>query len=251
MEGVDKIDGAIEEIRRLNGGEEAASSEATRGGYGGCRVRERSDEELSQLWSNVFYSIEQGAAKAVAVTSARRGDGATQIAVGLGVVGAEANEDQRVLIADFNLRKPDVAEQLGLSNDRGVTEILTGRATLESAVRTVTVQNGRTLHVLPGGAMSPQPLGLLKSRQAKALVARLRERYDYVILDVANAAAHPDAQVLGSMVDGALVVVRSGETPRETVAEVKKRLDLASVRILGMVLNQRTDPIPDVLYRMT
>lgn len=255
VEGVGKIDGVIEEIKRINGTSASASGSAGAvdqgGGYGGSvRVRARSDEELSQLWSNVFYSVEQGAPKSIVVASARRGDGATQIATGLSIIGAETNEDLRVVLADFNLRNPDVADQLGISNDRGVSDVLAGRTTLEAAVRTVPVQNGRTLHVLPGGMASEQPLGLLKSRQVKALISRLKERYDYVILDVANANAHPDAQVLGSMVDGALIVVSAGDTPRETVAEVKKRLDLAGVRCLGMVLNQRNDPIPDVLYRM-
>ena len=84
----------------------------------------------------------------------------------------------------------------------------------------------------------------------QALVARIREQFDHVIFDVASSDAYPDAQVIGTIVDGALLVVSGGSTPRETVAEAKKRLDLARVRSLGLVLNQRNDPIPELLYKM-
>lgn len=113
------------------------------------------------------------------------------------------------------------------------------------------LKNGNTLNVLAAGPLAEQPLGMLRSRQVKALLSQLRERFDHTIIDTASANAYPDAQVLGSQVDGALLVVRASETPRETVAEAKKRLDFAGVRCLGLVLNQRSDPIPSLLYRMT
>ncbi len=259
---VEKIDGVIEEIRRINGGS-SASSGASTGGYGSsagawaqtsCHVQPKSEAELGQLWTNIFFSVEAGLAgppKAVVVTSARRGDGATQIATSLALIGAEANKDQRIALVDFNLRSPSISELLGITGQPGVTDVVEGRASLESAMQSVTLRNGTTLHVLAAGPSIEQPLSLLKSRQVKGLMARLAERYDHVIVDTASANVYPDAQVLGSMASGVLLVVRAGETPRETVAEVKKRMDLANVRCLGLVLNQRTDPVPDLVYQMT
>jgi len=96
-----------------------------------------------------------------------------------------------------------------------------------------------------------QPLGLVKSRQARAVLSQIRERFDHTVIDTPSANVFPDAHVIGAQVDGALLVIQAGETPRETVAEAKKRLDLAGVRCMGLVLNQRSDPIPSLLYRMT
>ena len=214
-------------------------------------VREKSEAELGQLWGNVFFSTDRAAPRGIIVTAARRRDGATQIAASLALVGAEASRERRVVLVDFNLRNPALADVLDIPGEPGVTEVLDGRCTLDAALHALKLKNGNELHVLPAGAPVDKPLGLLKSRQVQALISRLVERYDHTIIDVTAANAHPDPQVLGALVDGALLVIRAGETPRETVAEAKKRLDLGGVRCLGVVLNQRTDPIPGFVYRMT
>lgn len=271
----EKLDDAIEEIRQINGETEASRAAAAMdadeldldatpvvshvppaGSHRATaqissRVRPKSEAEMAQLWSNVFFSAEKTPPRAIIVAAARRGDGATQIATGLAMIGAETNRDIRIALVDFNLRHPDIADLLGVSAEPGVTDVLTGKTTIDRAIQTVSMESGATLHVLPAGAVVDQPLGLLKSRQVKAMIARLKERYDHVIIDVSTPATFPDPQIIGSMVDGALLVVRAGETPRESVAEVKKRLDIAGVNCLGLVLNQRSDPIPSLVYRMT
>ncbi|MBN2562410.1 MAG: hypothetical protein JXQ75_15910 [Phycisphaerae bacterium] len=215
------------------------------------RVRGQSERELGQLWGNVFFSAERASPKAIIVTAARRRDGATQIAVALALIGAEASGERRVALVDFNFRDPGIAEVLRIPEEPGLSDVLEGRCTLEAAMRAVTLKNGNQLDVLSSGPAVDKPLGLLKSRQVQSLIGQLQDRYDHTIIDVAAASAHPDPQVIGALVDGALLVVRAGETPRETVADAKKRLDLAGVRCLGLVLNQRSDPIPGFVYRMT
>lgn len=253
---IEKLDDAIEGIR--NGGKPGEETAATRptsrtaaSAQLTCRVRPKSEGEMGQLWSNIYFSGDQTPPKAIIVTAAHRGDGATQIAVGLALIGAQAHPELKIALVDFNLRHPDLADQLDIAAEPGLTDVLAGRVMLDKAIQVLGIEGGGAVHVLPAGPVVEQPLGLLKSRQVKALITRLREKYDHVILDVANADTHPDPQVLGTMVDGALLVVESGRTPRETVSDVKKRLDLAGVRCLGLVLNQRTDPIPSLVYRMT
>ena len=253
-EGVEKIDDAIEEIRNGGAAPSATKSAASRAPTTGqltCRVRPKSEGEMGQLWSNIFFSGDQAPPKAIIVTAAHRGDGATQIAAGLALIGAQAHPELKIALVDFNLRHPDLADQLDISAEPGLTDVLSGRMMLDKAMQVLSIEGGGALHVLPAGPVVDQPLGLVKSRQVKALITRLKDKYDHVILDVANANNNPDPQVLGTMVDGALLVVEAGRTPRETVSEVKKRLDLAGVRCLGLVLNQRSDPIPSLVYRMT
>ncbi|MFH1420130.1 MAG: CpsD/CapB family tyrosine-protein kinase [Planctomycetota bacterium] len=216
-----------------------------------CEVRGNAHGELGQLWGSVFFSSVHPAPRAIIVTAAKRRDGASQIAIALALIGAESSRESHIALVDFNLRNPAIAELMSIPGEPGLTDVLDGRATLEEAMHAVTMPNGSVLHVLPSGPRADQPLGLIKSRQTQSLIARLRERYDHTIIDVTTANAHPDPQVIGSQVDGALLVVQSGDTSRETVAEAKKRLDLAGVRCLGLVLNQRSDPVPDFLYRRT
>ena len=285
---VGKLDDAIEEIRHINGGramepieeiediEElgeqevaetsaaAGAEEIVAGKVGGkpapkvasvseiaFGVREQSQAELSLLWGSVFYSTERPAPKAILVTAARRRDGATQIAVSLALLGAESSHERRIALVDLNLRNPAIAEILGIQSEPGVTDVLEGRVALEAAMRALRLPNGNTLYVLPAGSAANQPLGLLKSRQAQALITRLQERHDHTIIDATTPNAHPDPQIIGGQVDGALLVTWAGHTPRETVAEAKKRLDLAGVRCLGLVMNRRSDPIPEFVYRRT
>ncbi|MBX3395978.1 MAG: CpsD/CapB family tyrosine-protein kinase [Phycisphaerae bacterium] len=228
----------------------SADSGARRGQAGVRRVNDGAEGEISRLWNNVFFSGDRAAPKAVVVTAARRGDGATQVACSLGMIGAESNPELRIAIVDLNLRDPDVASVLGVRSEPGVTDVLEGRSTLEQAIQSVPLDNGRTVSVVASGRMPAHPLSLMKSRQMQALVTKIRDRFDHVIIDVASSDLYPDAQIVGSRVDGALLVISGGSTPRETVADAKKRLDLAQVRCLGLVLNRRADPIPDLLYRI-
>lgn len=215
------------------------------------RVRPQSENELAQLWSSVFFSGEHVPPRAVVVTGVRRGDGATQIATSLALLGAESNEELRIALVDFNLRTPTIAHLLGLKREPGLSDVLSGKLSLDTAMQVLALKNGNHLHVLTGGSRPDHPLGQLKSRQAQALIARLKERFDHVIIDVASADRHADPQVIGAQVDGAILVLRAGQTPRETVAEARKRLELGGARCLGLVMNQRSDPIPSLLYGMT
>ena len=215
-----------------------------------CRVREESEGEISQIWSHVFFSAEHAPPRGIVVTAARRGDGATHIATSLAILGATSNRELRIALVDFNVRNAKIAELMGLKAAPGVTDVLEGRSTLEAALQAVMMPGGGELHVLTGGSTAAQPLALLRSRQLQSTLARLLDRYDHVIIDTPSINSFPDAKVVGQMIGGAVLVARSGQTPRETIGEAKKRLDNGGVKVLGLVLNQRTDPIPDALYQM-
>lgn len=215
-----------------------------------CRIREESEGEIAQIWSHVFFSAEHAPPRGILITAARRGDGATHIATSLAIMGATSNRELRIALVDFNVRSAKVAELMGLKAAPGVTDVLEGRSTLEAALQAVMMPGGGELHVLTGGSTAAQPLALLRSRQLQSTLARLLDRYDHVIVDTPSINSFPDAKVVGQMIGGAVLVARAGQTPRETIAEAKKRLDTGGVKVLGLVLNQRTDPIPDALYQM-
>lgn len=241
-----------ESFTDMANGSSAAPPRQSRRAYGANpRFRKSAEGELAQLWTNVFFSGELEPPRTVVIAAARQGDGSTQIAASLAMIGAESNPELSICLADANLRRPGVANVLGLSEGPGVTDVLAGRATLDDALQTIELQNGTKLSVLTAGPAADHPLSFIKSRQLKSLIGQLRQRFDHTIFDIASADRHPDAQTVGMQSDGVLVVVNAGSTPRETVAEARKRLDLAGARCLGVVLNQRTDPIPAMLYNVT
>ncbi|MCG8408291.1 MAG: CpsD/CapB family tyrosine-protein kinase [Phycisphaerales bacterium] len=206
-----------------------------------CGIREESEGELARLWDNVFFSTERASPQSLIVTAVRRGDGATQIAASMALFGTKANPGLRILLVDSNLRQPALAKTLGIREQPGLTDILNGDAALDDALQSVQLDNGNPFCVLTSGTAADHPSGLIKSRQMQSLVGELRERFDHILFDVPSPDAYPDAQVVGPLTDGALLVLRGGSTPREAATNVKKRLALANVRCLGLVLNQHAE----------
>lgn len=202
--------------------------------------------ELNQTWAGVFFAPEKTPPKIVLITAAERGEGVTQIVAGLGVVGAESNPELKILLVDFNLRSPGLADALGIEARAGVADVIRHQAALAEAIHSTDLPN---LSFLSAGQSIEQPLALLRSPELRSVLKELSEQYDHVLLDVAPANSFPDAQILAGCVDGTVLVTHTGVTRRETVAEAKKRIEQSRGRLLGVVLNQRRFPIPAFLYK--
>lgn len=213
------------------------------------RLRPAAAREIGQLWGSVFFAVEQPVPKVITVTAATRGEGATQIATALALSGASSHADLRIALVDANLRHPRVSKLLDLPETPGLTDVLAGRAALDDALQPLAIADAGQLHVLTAGATDGQPVGLLRSRQLKSLLGQLRERFDHIVIDTPAANIYPDPQMIGGLADGTILVVNAARTRRETVGEAKRRLELARVRVFGIVLNQRTYPVPGFLYR--
>ncbi len=169
--------------------------------------------------------------RTIAVTSALQGDGKTMAAVSLAAV-TSMNVGRRVLLVDCDLRKPNVAQSLGLRVDAGLAEVLNGAATAEEAIQKV---DGTTLDVLPVRGLPSNPSELLASQQMRDLIAHVAGRYDRVILDLPPTLGLPDAKTVSELCDGLVFVVRAEKTPREDANAAIEVLDRR--RILGLVLN--------------
>lgn len=211
-----------------------------------ARVRKSVRGELGQLWGSVFFAAERTAPKTLLVTGAETGEGATQIAAGLAIVGAESNSELKLLLVDFNLRDPQLAHVLGVQTAAGLAEVVRGDTPIQDAVYATGIDN---LALLPAGQQTDQPLALFRNPKLRTVLTDLAAAYDHLIIDAAAANRYPDAQILAGLVDGTILVTRTGVTRRETVAEAKKRIEQSRGRLLGIVLNRRQFPIPGFLYR--
>jgi capsular exopolysaccharide synthesis family protein len=170
----------------------------------------------------------------LAVTSACPGDGKSVTALNLAGTLAQSRT-ARVLMIDADLRRPSVADYLGLAPGRGpglVEAIQDPVQDWPSLVRRIDRVN---LSVLPAGTPQVAPYELLNSHRLESVLAEARRAYDYVLLDTPPLVPFPDGRVLSRWVDGFLMVVAAHRTPRKLVAEALNLLDPS--KLIGVVFN--------------
>jgi protein-tyrosine kinase len=170
--------------------------------------------------------------RTVAITSPGRGDGRTITALNLAGALAQA-PDARVVLVEADLRHPGVARALGLPSARGLSTYLLDASMGVDSV--VSRPGGVAFAVVPAGAASSMPYELLKSPRLAGLLAALRDRFDYVVLDTPPALPYPDVGILRDLVDGFVVIVRANRTPREMLRDCMNVV--GRQRGLGLIFN--------------
>ncbi len=172
-----------------------------------------------------------GTMKLVVVTSPLMGDGKTATAANLAITLAR-EEGRQVALVDCDIRNPRIHSLFQRAPRRGVFQVLTGGATLESAVERTEVVP-LDVYALPSGLgrkLDPMPI-----ERIRALFARLRDTYDLVVCDAPPVLPIADTAALARMADGVLVVVRAGGTPRHAVTQTLAAIDRN--KLIGFVLN--------------
>ena len=189
-------------------------------------------ESFKSLRTNLNFISATEKVNTIVLTSAIPGEGKSNTAINLAISLAE--DHKSVVVVDCDLRKPSLNRYLRLGNNfKGVTDILTGNATVEDAL----IQfEDLGINVITAGTVPPNPSELLSSKPMEKLINDLKGAFDYVLLDTPPVSVVTDAAILGSYADGAVLCVRSNYAPKETVVLAKDRLTAVGVRILGVVL---------------
>ncbi|WP_214412883.1 polysaccharide biosynthesis tyrosine autokinase [Sphaerisporangium fuscum] len=170
--------------------------------------------------------------RSLVVTSGQEGDGKSSTAANLAIVLAQAG--WRVLAVEADLRRPQLADYLGLERSAGLTDVLIGSAKLEEVTQT---WGPSSLSVLTSGKIPPNPSEILASQEMRTLLARLRSEYDMVIMDAPPLLAVTDAAALAAICEGTLLVARYGRTRSEHIARATEMLASVNARLVGTVLN--------------
>jgi protein-tyrosine kinase len=168
------------------------------------------------------------------VTSAGPSEGKSTTSANLAVVFAQ--QGKRVLLVDADLRKPTVHYTFNLTNVKGLTNVLTKQATIESAVHATDIEH---LFVLTSGPIPPNPAEVLGSSSMEELIEEMKQSFDLVIFDTPPVLAVTDAQVLSNKCDGSILVVSGGNTEIEAAQKAKEMLLSSKGKLLGTVINQR------------
>lgn len=190
-------------------------------------------ESVRSLRTSVQYSINGRAPKTIMVTSCFPGEGKTTVATNLAIALAQRNKS--VLLVDADLKKPSMHKLFQTDRLLGLTEVLTGKFDGDNVPET----HITNLFVMPSGVKAPNPVELLDSDLMRAFITRVSGQYDHVIIDATPALNMADATVLAPYVDGVLLVVQPGKTPRGAVRRVRERILEVQGRVLGAALNCR------------
>ena len=182
----------------------------------------------------------------ILVTSALPREGKTTAAANLAVTLAQLGD--RTLLIDADLRKPGVGRLLSLGNGKyaGLSSYLAGVSSLDL----VTIQHPAipNLSAIPTGPLPPNPADLLSSHKLTEAIAELRAKFKFIVIDSPPIMAATDAVILSVKADGVLLVVRSGETPKEAFTRTRDLLLSVKCHLLGVVLNAVDSSAPDYYY---
>ena len=182
----------------------------------------------------------------ILVTSALPREGKTTAAANLAVTLAQLGD--KTVLVDGDLRKPGVGRLLNLGTAKypGLSSYLAGVSTLD--VVTVPHPVIANLAAIPTGPLPPNPADLLSSHRLVDAIAELRKKYKFVVIDSPPIMAATDAVILSVQTDGVLLVVRSGQTPKEAFTRARELLVSVKAPMLGVVLNAVDSSAPDYYY---
>jgi succinoglycan biosynthesis transport protein ExoP len=196
-------------------------------------------EQFRVLAGRVVQVREKKGIKIFAITSSLAGEGKTTTALGLAVTLARDYLEDAILI-DGDIRNPEVSTRLGLQDEKGMIDVLSGHCDLEAALYRHSQPN---LRILPAGTSTTAqvPRGLTASRLGmQELLLRLKERDLFVILDAPPILPMADMNLYSEVVDTILLVVRAEQTPQKFVAEALRFLSGGSIE--GIILNDVLTP---------
>ena len=217
---------------------------ASNNGHRPLGLRNPGDEEVIKLVQRVFVFTNSDAPRVV-VFAGVQGDKSSGICSRAGDALA-AQGIGSVCLVDGNLRASSLHQLLGAGKGPGLTDA----AVKPGPIRDFAVRVGSgNSWVVPPGSPSPDAQRLFSSDQMRLRMAELRKQFDYVLIDAPPLSSYSDAVLLGQMADGIILIVEANSTRRDNARIVQETLKSANVKLLGAILNNRSFPIPEALYR--
>ena len=204
------------------------------------------DDEITKLVQQVFLPHEnKPATTAVTFCGVNRGDGCSWVCARASEALAE-QVSGRVCIVDANFRSPSLHEHFRVERGAGLADAMKNSTPIETFARPAWNSH---LWLVSAGGTGGESNGALNPVRLQPRLSELRAEFDYVLVDAAPIGSCGDGALLGQLTDGVVLVIGCNSTRRETARAAKENLEAAGVPILGTVLNRRTYPIPEALYR--
>jgi len=182
--------------------------------------------------------------KVIIVTSALPQEGKTTTSMNTALVLAQ--KGVRVLLIDADLRRPSIHKILGMGPRSGLSNVLTGSATLQQTITRSSILPN--LYILPAGTPPPNPAELLASTNMRDVLEELRGQYDHIVVDTPPTLSVTDAVVLSPRADAIVLVIRSGQTTKQALRRSRDILTQVNAKVSGVLLNAVDLTSPDYYY---
>jgi non-specific protein-tyrosine kinase len=194
--------------------------------------RSEAAEAFRTLRTNLMFSSVEKPLHTLLVTSAAQEEGKSTLVANLAVTFAQSGN--KTILVDCDLRRPAQHTIWGIANERGITTMLLESAALASPPLIETsVEN---LTILPSGPLPPNPADVLSSQRMNEIIGVLKARAAYILFYSPPVLTASDAALLGTKLDGVLLVIRAGHTRRDHASRARQELERVHVRVVGAVL---------------
>jgi Mrp family chromosome partitioning ATPase len=203
-------------------------------------------DEVVKLVHNLFVVPGAKAPHRVVFTATESGAGCTWVTARAAEILASQVHGS-VCVVDCNLRSPSLHQQFGTPNHIGLSDALQQGDPIRRYVQRLSRSN---LWLLSSGSGSENWHELMASNRLQGRLAELFGEFQYVLIDAASFNTCNDGAVLGRLTDGVVLVVRANTSRREIALKALQELQAANLPVLGAVLNQRTFPIPEKIYKL-
>ena len=210
-----------------------------------ARVNRAGLEQLSALAQQVFLASGAAAPRVVTFATTESGSGCTWVTGHLAEVLASRVAGSVCLI-DANLNQPALHELFEVENAAGISDALIRPDPIRGFARQLTLSN---LYLISSGSCPEAAQPLLTSDRMRLRIGELRSEFDFVLIDTTAMNVGNDALGLGALSDGVVMVLKAHASRRETAKQAMQELEGANAKVLGAVLNQRTFPIPEAIYK--
>lgn len=206
-------------------------------------------EAYKSLRTNLDLTGLKKVGNSIVITSSAPEEGKTQTLANLAVAFAQSG--QKVLVVGSDLRKPMIYRIFGVKKTPGLTEVLIGSVPWKDAVNTATdmllggleyeqilkTQGIENLHIMTCGERTPNPAELLNFPEMKGLIQELKKNFDVVLFDSPPTLPVTDSAILGTLVDGVIIVYQAGRTSRYALLRAKTQLENVNAKIWGIIIN--------------
>lgn len=188
-------------------------------------------EAYKTIRTNLMFLLSQNNGKVIAFSSANAGEGKSTTSVNVAIALSQLGG--KVLVIDADMRRSSIHKKLHLDNQVGLANVLASLADCESAIKSV----NENLDIMTSGSIPPNPSELLGTEKFDALLAQLKEVYNYIVIDTPPINVVSDALIVAPKTDGLVLVVRDAYTPHDTIHRAIDAAEFANIKLLGTILN--------------
>ena len=191
-------------------------------------------DQFRTIRTNIQFLSKERKNRIFLLTSTGLREGKSTVTANLAI--SMAQQKERVLLIDANLREPIIHTIFKIPNGVGLTNLLMEQATLEEMVFKTEIGN---LAILTSGSTSTNPAELLGNDRMSELMDEVANSYDIVLIDSPSVLHFTETRVLANQCDGVVLILNRGKTKPEKAIEAKRILELANAKLVGAIVNER------------